>query len=69
MGQRDELGMRVNYTNNGLRGVHAVGQGVGEMRWAEGQQVWVWRSMWWGTGDELGMGTCIAWDSYTSNGV
>lgn len=40
MGQRDELGVRVNYTNNGLGGVQAVGQGVSEMQWAEGLQVW-----------------------------
>lgn len=32
--------MSVNYTNNGLWGVHAVEQGMGEMQWAEGLQVW-----------------------------
>lgn len=40
MGQRDELGMGVKYTNNGMQGVHAMGQGVGEMWCGEGLQVW-----------------------------
>lgn len=59
MGQRDELGMAVN---NGMWGVHTVGKGVGRCAGQKGCRCGVWGSVWWGAGDEFGMGTCVGWD-------